>query len=200
VTAEPEQDPSDSVQTANRLELDYPVVSRQRPPTTVVAETDDPTELDSEDARLAHLEELSWLFDNSVPVPGTDYRIGLDPILGLLPVLGDVPGATVSAYIVAEAAAMGVPRETLARMGVNLVLDATLGSLPVVGDLFDAVWKANERNVRLLTERVDDPDAGTADRRFLLAVTAGLLVCLLAVGAGTTLAVLWLLGQAGITL
>jgi hypothetical protein len=173
-------------------------VSRQRPPTTVVAETDEPTV--SEDARLAHLRELSRLFDSSIRVPGTDYRIGLDPILGLLPVLGDVPGATVSAYIVAEAAAMGVPRETLARMGVNLVLDATLGSFPVVGDLFDAVWKANERNVRLLTERVDDPDAGTADRRFLLAVTAGLLVCLLAVGAGTTLAVLWLLGQAGITL
>jgi hypothetical protein len=162
--------------------------------------TDTPATVDSEGARLAHLRELSRLFDSSIRVPGTDYRIGLDPILGLLPVLGDVPGATVSAYIVAEAAAMGVPRETLVRMGVNLLVDATLGSFPVVGDLFDAVWKANDRNVALLEARVDDPDADTADRRFLLALTAGLLVCLLAVGAGTTLAVLWLLGQAGVTL
>jgi hypothetical protein len=162
--------------------------------------TDTPATVDSEGARLAYLRELSRLFDSSIRVPGTDYRIGLDPILGLLPVLGDVPGATVSAYIVAEAAAMGVPRETLVRMGVNLLVDATLGSFPVVGDLFDAVWKANDRNVALLEARVDDPDADTADRRFLLALTAGLLVCLLAVGAGTTLAVLWLLGQAGVTL
>jgi hypothetical protein len=166
----------------------------------VAEEAGTPPAADATSARLAHLQELSRLFDSSIRVPGTDYRIGLDPILGLLPVLGDVPGATVSAYIVAEAAAMGVPRETLARMGVNLVVDATVGSLPVVGDLFDAVWKANDRNVALLEARVDDPDADTADRRFLLALTAGLLGCLLAVGAGTTLVVLWLLGQAGIGL
>jgi hypothetical protein len=183
-----------------RLGCDHPVVSSRRSQTTVSEEADATGDALPEGARLAHLRELSRLFDSSIRVPGTDYRIGLDPILGLLPVLGDVPGATVSAYIVAEAAAMGVPRETLARMGVNLVVDATVGSLPVVGDLFDAVWKANDRNVALLEARVGDPDADTADRRFLLALTAGLLVCLLTVGAGTTLVVLWLLAQAGVTL
>jgi hypothetical protein len=171
-----------------------------QPSRTAAEEAETRTAVVSEGSGLAHLRALSRLFDNSIRVPGTDYRIGLDPILGLLPVVGEVPGATVSAYIVAEAAAMGVPRETLARMGVNLLLDATLGSLPVVGDLFDAVWKANERNVALLSARVENPDAGSADRRFLLAVTAGLLGCLLAVGVGTTLAVLWLLSQVGITL
>jgi hypothetical protein len=172
-------------------------VSESRPPVERVEERRDVPAEPPDSARLDHLRELSRLFDSSIPVPGTDYRIGLDPVLGLLPVVGDVPGATVSAYIVAEAAGMGVPRATLARMLFNLVVDAVVGSVPVVGDLFDAVWKANQRNVALLEARVDDPTAGHADRRFLLVVTSVLLVLLLAVGVASALALLWLAGQVG---
>jgi hypothetical protein len=146
--------------------------------------------------RLDRLRAASHYLDDAFRVPGTDYRIGLDPLLGLLPVVGDTPGAVVSAYIVAEAAAMGVPRETLARMLFNVVVDAVFGSLPFVGDAFDAVWKANVRNVRLLEARADAPD-GTADRRFLVVVTA--LVFALAVGlvALATAAGWWALQRVG---
>lgn len=94
--------------------------------------------------------------DDAIPVPGTDRRIGLDPILGVLPVAGDAVAAVASSYIVLEAARLGVPSSTLARMGANVALDFGVGSIPVVGDLFDAAFKANKRNVELLEEHVDD--------------------------------------------
>jgi hypothetical protein len=90
------------------------------------------------------------LLDNAIPIPLTDRRIGLDPLIGLLPVAGDVVTAAVSLYIVAEAALAGVPASVLSRMLLNVFLDVALGSIPLVGDVFDAVWKANVRNVALL--------------------------------------------------
>ena len=141
--------------------------------------------------RIARLRRVSEYFDSAFEIPGTNYRVGLDPVLGLLPVVGDAPGAAVSAYVVAEAAALGVPRATLARMLFNVVVDAVVGSLPVVGDAFDAVWKANVRNVRLLEARADAPD-GAPDRRFLFAVTAGVFLLVLALVAAATVAAWWL--------
>jgi hypothetical protein len=171
-------------------------------PSELIESTDamEPMGFRDVEAELAALRRLAHALDDLFTVPGTDYRFGLDPLVGLVPGVGDIPTSVASAYIVAQAAALGVPRATLVRMLLVVVVDSVVGSVPVVGDLFDAVWKANDRNVALLEARVDDPDADTADRRFLLALTAGLLGCLLAVGAGTTLVVLWLLGQAGITL
>lgn len=100
--------------------------------------------------------------DDAIPVPGTDRRIGLDPILGILPVAGDAVAAVASSYIVLEAARLGAPSSTLARMGANVALDFGIGSIPVIGDLFDAGFKANKRNVELLEEHVDVGDDGTA--------------------------------------
>lgn len=155
------------------------------------------SELESEEP-LDRLHSISYLLDNAFQIPGTNYRIGLDPILGLLPVAGDVPGAVLAAYIVVEAAYLGAPRETLLRMVLNLVVDAIVGSLPVVGDVFDAVWKANARNVQLLEAHQLDPNAGAADRRFLLFATVSLLGFLLAVGASSVLLVAWVLGNLGV--
>lgn len=148
----------------------------------------------------ARLDRLSHLLDEAFEVPGTSYRVGLDPLIGVLPVVGDAPTTALSAYIVAEAAALGVPRATLARMLLNLLLDATIGSLPVAGTLFDAVWKANTRNVRLLEARTTVAgDAGsTADRRFVLAVTLALFALLVTVGVLAVFAVAWLLGTLGV--
>lgn len=152
-------------------------------------------------ATLARLRLLSHYLDDLVRIPGTNYRIGLDPLLGLLPVVGDAPTTVLSAYIVAEAAAFGVPRATLARMVSVLVVDAVVGSIPVVGDAFDAVWKANDRNVRLLERRARagdvDADALQADRRFVLGVAVVLVAALIGVAAAATVAVWWLLGQVG---
>lgn len=103
---------------------------------------------------------VARILDDSVRVPGTDFRVGLDPILGLLPGAGDAVAAGLSLYIVVEAARLGVPYRTIVRMLVNLAIDAAGGSIPVVGTVFDAVWKANRRNVELaLRELPSGPGA-----------------------------------------
>lgn len=105
-----------------------------------------------DDARavLRRLRWLSRLLDEAVTIPGTNFRVGLDPILGLVPGAGDVAGLALGAYIVAEAYRLGAPPVLLARMVLNLLVDLAVGLVPVLGDLFDIVWKANVSNLRLL--------------------------------------------------
>jgi hypothetical protein len=97
---------------------------------------------------------MARFLDNSVGVPGTRYRFGADTVLGIVPVIGDALTGLLSLYIVFEAIRAGVPRRTIAQMCLNIVLDVTVGSIPLIGTLFDAVWKANERNVSLLERRL----------------------------------------------
>jgi hypothetical protein len=126
---------------------------------------------------LQRLRQLSYVLDNAIPIPGTGYRIGLDPILGLLPGAGDTVAGVLSAYIVVEAARMGIPRETLVRMVSNIILEVVLGSVPLLGDVFDAMWKANARNITLLESHVDMPQTGRkGDRLFLILLILGLAV------------------------
>jgi len=101
-------------------------------------------------ARRTRLRRLAWILDSSIRVPGTRFTFGLDPILGLFPVLGDLLGVIVSSYIVIEAARLGAPGSLLARMLLNIAIEGLIGALPVAGDVFDAVWKANQRNVEML--------------------------------------------------
>jgi len=101
------------------------------------------------DRRLARMRFLSRLLDNAILLPG-GYRIGLDPLMGLVPVAGDFVAGTLSLWLVYEAARLGVSKRTLARMGLNVLLDSTVGSVPVVGDVMDALWKSNARNMRLV--------------------------------------------------
>lgn len=107
-------------------------------------------EADALEYRVARVRKFAELLDDSVRLPVLDYRIGIDAIAGLLPVIGDSFGLICSLLIVVEAARLGVSKTTLVAMVANVVLDAVGGSLPVVGDLFDAMWKANLKNVRLL--------------------------------------------------
>lgn len=146
-----------------------------------------PTAVD--DDRYERVSRVGTLLDDAIPIPGTDYRVGLDPLVGLVPVVGDFTTAALSAYVVAEAVAAGVPRATLARMLFNLLVDAIVGSVPVLGDLFDAAWKANLRNVRLLEARAGSPEGARRDRRFLLVVVGVLTVLLV----GVSVAAVWLL-------
>lgn len=99
---------------------------------------------------LERARKVSDLLDEAVTVPGTDYQIGLDPILGVLPISGDAVSAVISLYIVAEAARAGVSLSTLAVMVALVGVDAVVGSVPILGTVFDAVWKANTWNVNLL--------------------------------------------------
>jgi len=100
--------------------------------------------------RIARLNRLCWWLDQALIVPGTGWRFGLDGLIGLVPVVGDVAGAALGAWIVWEARQLGASRTTLLRMGGNLLLDAALGSIPLLGDLADFGFKANRRNLHLL--------------------------------------------------
>ncbi len=99
--------------------------------------------------RLERVRFLARLLDSCFILPG-GYRIGIDPILGLLPGIGDVIGAGLSLYMVREAAKLGISKWVVLRMLGNVGLEALIGVIPVLGDLFDAAFKANVRNLRLL--------------------------------------------------
>jgi hypothetical protein len=102
------------------------------------------------DRTLERLRTLANLMDSMVRLPGTSISLGLDAALGLVPVVGDLLAQAVGAYIVYEARRLGVRKRTLLRMGWNMVVDTAVGSVPLVGDVFDVVWKANRKNLALL--------------------------------------------------
>lgn len=106
---------------------------------------------DAQRARIVRrLRWLARLLDDSIPIPGTGYSIGLDPLLGLAPGIGDAAAMGISAYIIFEGWRLGAANRTLAAMVLNVLLDTLSGSIPVVGDVVDAAFKANQRNLRLL--------------------------------------------------
>lgn len=121
---------------------------------------------------------VSRIMDDLVKVPGTGRRVGIDPILGLIPVLGDGISAAVGFWLIAEAARFRLPSIVLARMIVNTLVDVVLGAVPFVGDLFDFVSKSNTRNLELFRRHATDPGASTNDQR---AFFAGLLIILVAI-------------------
>jgi len=140
--------------------------------------------------RVERLRRLGELLDNSIPVPGTGFRFGIDTIIGLVPGVGDLIGGALSAYIILESARLGVPRTLLARMGYNVLVDVAVGTIPVLGDLFDAGYKANLRNLALLRGHVEQPaTARRAGRRFVILLTLGIFVLVAAAAAAGVLLV-----------
>ena len=134
------------------------------------------------DAARARLSRLAWLLDSSIPIPGTPFSIGLEALLGLVPVAGDLAGVLLSGYIIREAAALGVSRSILARMALNVAVEGLAGMVPLAGDVFDAAFKANQRNVRLLHAYLDQPARTTrASRGFLLGLSLALVALFLAI-------------------
>ena len=108
-----------------------------------------PTPIDI-DAVERRVERLAILMDSAFRIPGTGIRFGADNVLGLIPGVGDVAAFGVSAYVVYEAPRLGAPQSVLGRMAANVAVDTVVGSIPIVGDLFDVAFKANRRNVDLL--------------------------------------------------
>jgi hypothetical protein len=103
-------------------------------------------------AVLARMNHLAWLLDNSINIPIVNYRIGLDAVIGLVPGIGDIAGLVLSSYIIVQAVRLGVPGATILRMMANVGIETLLGTVPLLGDVFDATYKANVRNVRLLLD------------------------------------------------
>ncbi|MEO6098099.1 MAG: DUF4112 domain-containing protein [Fibrobacteria bacterium] len=128
---------------------------------------------------LGQLEALAWMLDSSIAIPGTAFRIGLDSLIGLIPVIGDAIGMALSSYILFMSAKLGVPRVTLLRMGFNVALEGVVGLIPLAGDLFDMAWKANRRNVDLLRAHLDNPGrARKGDWLFAALLILGLIALL----------------------
>jgi hypothetical protein len=112
---------------------------------------------------------LGWLLDRSIPIG--DYRIGLDPLLGLVPGVGDTLTATLAVVIIYDAARLGLPVNVLLRMLGNILIDTLLGSVPLLGDLFDFAWQANTRNLRLVERHYDPLRAERPSSRIGTAIT-----------------------------
>ena len=132
---------------------------------------------------------LAWLLDNEFRIPGTRFRVGVEPIVGLLPGIGDVLSGAFGGYIVLEALMAGVPRIVVARMAANVLLDMTVGAIPILGDAFDFVYKSNTRNVRLFERYVADPTQDTRSSWMFFGVILGAIVLVL---VGALVLVAWL--------
>jgi Domain of unknown function (DUF4112) len=106
-------------------------------------------------ATLNRIRKFSRLMDSAFGIPGTKFRIGLDPIIGLVPGAGDLVDTAFSAHLIYLATRFNIPRETLGKMIYNISLEAVIGSVPLVGDIFDAFYKSNMRNLALLEEHLE---------------------------------------------
>jgi hypothetical protein len=104
---------------------------------------------------VARLEALAKLMDGVFVIPGTNIRMGLDAIIGLVPVAGDMLGGLISTYLIWEARRLGAPRWLIARMVANAFLDTTLGAVPILGDAFDVMFRANMKNMALLRKHLE---------------------------------------------
>lgn len=107
------------------------------------------------EAGIARLEALAKTLDAIVRIPGTDIRIGLDALIGLVPVLGDVVSQAISSYLIWEARQLGASRLVIARMIANSAIDTLIGAVPVAGDAFDVMFRANLKNVALLRSHLE---------------------------------------------
>lgn len=149
-----------------------------------------------EKKRRAGLEPLfQWLaliMDEFLRLPGTRFRFGLDPIIGLIPGLGDTASALVSAFSLIYAARCGIPRITLARMALNILINEIVGIIPGVGDAFSFWFKSNVRNRDLLQQHLGTPRSKTARKSDWVFVVAVLVVLALVVGLGIAVSILLL--------
>jgi hypothetical protein len=121
---------------------------------------------------------VTRVLDELVGVPGTPIKVGLDPVIGLIPVVGDAVAAGVGAWVIAEAARFGIPRLVLGRMVLNLLLDLGIGAIPILGDVYDLFFRSNSRNLALFRRHALDPDASTRGER---AFFAGLLLVIVGI-------------------
>ncbi len=141
---------------------------------------------------LTRAQAMSRVLDDLIRVPGTQWRVGLDPLLGLLPGVGDWVSWVVSMNLLITAGQLGASPWLLLRMFGNLALDAVLGAVPFLGDAFDLGWKANARNLKLLEAHVANPERTRAASRW---VVGGVLVGTTGLVVASAWTALWVLRQ-----
>jgi hypothetical protein len=121
---------------------------------------------------LATVRGLAKILDEAITIPGTNRKIGLDAILGLIPGIGDLGSAAIGGYILLVASKLGVPAVVLWRMLLNLGIDTMLGSIPFAGDIFDVAFRANSKNADLLMQSLAEPAAARRSSRWVVVLVA----------------------------
>ncbi|MBT9392553.1 DUF4112 domain-containing protein [Hymenobacter sp. NST-14] len=144
-----------------------------------------------QDDRLRWVERISRLLDSQFRVPGTSWRFGLDPLMGLIPVVGGLPSLAISGILILTMLRHGASGSLVVRMVFNVILDTLIGAIPVVGNIFDFAYKANDRNVRLLRAHYAEGKYQGSGKGLVLV----LLLVLLAL-AGLFVWLAWTLGAA----
>jgi hypothetical protein len=148
----------------------------------------------AQEQRLELIRHISRLLDSAMVVPGTSIRFGLDPILGLLPGLGDLVSPLFTIGVIWQARDLGLPRIIQLRMIFNVAIDTLVGMVPLAGDLFDFAWKANNMNLALLERHAyEERQPSKGDWLFVI----GAIVLLLVVAVTPFLLLGWLLGAIG---
>ena len=149
---------------------------------------------DLERERLRHYaEDLARFLDTAIRIPGTPIRIGLDPLLGLIPGIGDVLASAIGSYILFLASRLGVPKIVIVRMALNLILNGVIGAIPGAGDLFSVWFQSNVRNARLLRRHSSATMTPSTASDWVFVV--GVLVAALAVIGGAMIGILWLIAS-----
>jgi hypothetical protein len=143
--------------------------------------------------QLTRLRNLSNLWDQALGIPGTKWRLGLESLIGLIPIGGDWIGLIMSSYILFHAVKFNLPRSVMVRMILNILVDAIVGSVPLLGDLFDTTWKANTKNVNLLENHLQSPNKSQkADKLALWLLFGGcIFFALLLMGISITF-IIWI--------
>jgi hypothetical protein len=137
-----------------------------------------------------HLDYIAALLDDMWSIPGTKVRFGLDALIGWIPGIGDAMAGVASCVIVFASWRRGVPKVTLVRMVANIALETAIGAIPVLGDVFHIVWKANRRNYRLLLREKEQPGSNTDRDWIFLGLILFMVVAAVAVPIGL---LIWLL-------
>lgn len=142
---------------------------------------------------LRWVEEIARLMDSRFRFPGTRFRFGLDPLIGLFPVVGDVVTLTISGFLVLYMIKYGASGKVIVLMVLNLILDATIGSIPIVGSIFDFFYKSNTRNINLLKQHYVEGKHTGSGLGIILTVSIVLLSLIVLLLWGLWEALQWLL-------
>ena len=140
-------------------------------------------------SRIEGLRRISQLLDSAFELPGTSYRIGLDPVIGLVPWVGDLVSPLFTIALLWQAREMALPRVVQLRMVINVAIDALIGAVPVAGDLFDFAWKANNMNMALLERHAHTARRASAGDWLFV---AGIIAALLIIAAAPFVILVWL--------
>jgi hypothetical protein len=145
-----------------------------------------------EQGELEIVRKLAKVMDELITIPGTKIKFGLDPIIGLIPGVGDLGSAAIGAYIIRAANRLGVPAVVQARMLLNLLIDTLIGVVPIVGDYLDVLYKANAKNAILLQRAVENREAtGRSSWLLFIGMITAFIVIVVGGIAGTVFLVKW---------